>query len=217
MQSHLTGHRGVWHRYSPQGGLRWLDSGKPCRSRQPTSSFCVRLLVAESSGKWRGLGEKNGAETGLSHFTPSWTPNPRTKEAPTWHPGQEQKGPEAGEKRAAGWAWEGDGGAVPAGPNTPSLGRCLAWQLPGTQTRGLFDPCPALSGATSFIFLYCYFCPIGYRSVLHPVWFSIRGCPGSLWNRCVHCFQRSDAVGSVSLRLFSDQMGHRLLKKHPNL
>lgn len=58
-------------------------------------------------------------------------------------------------------------------PNTPSLGRCLAWQLPGTQTRGLSDPpLPALSGATSFIFFYCYFCPIGYRSVLHPVWFS---------------------------------------------
>lgn len=142
---------------------------------QPTSSFCVRLLVAgrELGQVERPRGEKWSRDW-LESLCPPLGPQILTLRKP-------QPGIPAKSRRVrrlgrsglqAGFGRETQRASGACGPNTPSLGRCLAWRLPGTQTRGLFDPRPALSGATSFIFFYCSFCPIGYRSVLHPVWFS---------------------------------------------
>lgn len=58
----------------PQGGLKvaglW-EAKQELVEGSPPNPFRVSLLVAESSDKWRGLGEKNESETGLSHFAPS--------------------------------------------------------------------------------------------------------------------------------------------------
>ena len=165
---------------------------------QPRCPFRVSLPVAESSGKWRG---PRGRKMKQSL---AWITVPRLRpqilapgKPPTGWRGiraeRARRVSEAGRRglqagqgrpRPSGVAHHHRCPALPAPHHPGQLPRWAAAWNPNLGPLGApraqrFDRCS---------FLLLLFCPIGYHSVLHPVWFSNERTPRGLFRIfvCLH-------------------------------
>lgn len=225
-QSYMTETRGVWALiFSPKEGWRWPDFGKPSRSLWRAAQ---KPLPRQSPGGWelgqeeRPKGEKWSRDW-LESLCPLLDHKPSNQGSSNWASLQrEQEGcrdwGEGGYK--PGWgSWDQArssagtrrlGASWPRQAASPSPGCCLE-PRPGPSAHSLRSALKMV--LFYFIILHDWLLQYSPPRVV----FQMQGHPESFSNLCVYTVLKEVTQWKVFLRLFSDQMGHRLSKKHPNL